>query len=121
LAKIGGALIRDQRSPSPLTANDACVRDTTWASPARARRHASAFEFHCGKPPPAAVPRTTAFLASVLDYDAAATPRRLQVGTGIGVDFHADSDLDDARCFPGHNISLCSGMNMSRTLRMDSI
>jgi hypothetical protein len=44
-------------------------------------------------------------MASVLDYDAAATPRRLQVGTGVGVDFHADSDLDDARCFPSHDVS----------------
>jgi hypothetical protein len=42
---------------------------------------------------------------SVLDYDAAATPRRLQVGAGVGVDFHADSDLDDARCFPSHDVS----------------
>jgi hypothetical protein len=52
-------------------------------------------------------------------HDGAAMPRRLQVGTGV--DFHADSDLDDARCFSGHDISPCDGMNMSRTLRMDSI
>jgi hypothetical protein len=62
-----------------------------------------------------------AFKASVLDYDLAATPRRLQVGTGVGVDFHADSDLDDARCFPGHDVSPFGGMNMSRKLWMDSL
>jgi hypothetical protein len=42
-------------------------------------------------------------MATVLDYDAAATPRRLQVGAGVGVDFHADGDFDDARCFPSHS------------------
>jgi hypothetical protein len=84
-------------------------------------RHASAFELHCGKPPPAAATRRTAFKASVLDYEVAATPRRLQVGTGVGVDFHADSDLDDARCFPGHDVSPFGEMNMSRNLWMDSI
>jgi hypothetical protein len=57
-----------------------------------------------------------AFKASVLDYDLAATPRRLQVGTGVGVDFHADSDLDDARCFPSHDVSPCGAVNMLRNL-----
>ena len=33
-------------------------------SPARARRQASAFEFHWGKPPPAAAPKTTALTAA---------------------------------------------------------
>jgi hypothetical protein len=47
-------------------------------------------------------PRTTALMATVLDYDAAATPRLLHVGAGVGVDFHADSDLDNARCLPSH-------------------
>jgi hypothetical protein len=71
--------------------------------------------------PSAAAPRTTAFKASLLDYDVAATPRRLQVGTGVGVDFHADSDFDDTRCFPGHDVSPFGGMNMLRNLWMDSI
>jgi hypothetical protein len=60
-------------------------------------------------------------MASVLDYDAAATPRRLQVGAGVGVDFHADSDLDDARCFPGHDVSPWGGMHLSRNLWMVSM
>src|SRR6266403_2228647 len=42
------------------TASDACERTLAAASPARARRQAAAFEFHCGNPPPAAEPRTTA-------------------------------------------------------------
>jgi hypothetical protein len=44
-------------------------------------------------------------MATVLDYYAAATPRKLQVSAGIGVDFHADGDLNDARCFPSRGIS----------------
>src|SRR5260221_11590553 len=74
-------------------------------SPARARRHASAFEVHCGRPRPATASRTTVFLATALDDGAAATPPRLQVGAGVGVDCHADGHLDDARCFPGHDVS----------------
>src|ERR1700704_1128479 len=100
--RSGEALIRNQRSPSPLTARDACVRGVTPISPARARRQASAFEFHWGKPPPAAAPRTTALIAAVLLYSTALRPRRLQVGAGVGVDFHADGDFDDTRCFPSH-------------------
>jgi hypothetical protein len=68
-----------------------------------------------------AAPRTMAFMASVLDYDAAATPRSLQVGASIGVDFHADCDLDDARCFPSHDVSPWGGMHMSRNLWMGSM
>src|SRR5207342_3750600 len=93
--RSGEALIRNQRSPSPLTASDAWVLGATPASPARARRQASAFEFHWGKPPPAAAPRTTALIAAVLLYPAAPGPQSLlrQVGAGVGVDFHADGDL----------------------------
>src|SRR5258708_6156133 len=40
------AKIRNQRSPSPLMPRDAWLRATTPGSPARARRQASAFEFH---------------------------------------------------------------------------
>src|SRR5258708_14060133 len=99
--RSGEALIRNQRSPSPLTASDAWLRGIASASPARARRQASAFEFHWGNPPPAAAPRTTAFI----DYTAARRPWRLQIGAGVGVDFHADGDLDDTRCFPSHGFS----------------
>src|SRR5580704_7464449 len=88
-------------------ASDAWLRATTPASPARARRQASAFEFHWGIPPPAAAPRTTALIAAVLPYSAALGPRRLQmqVGAGVGVDFHADGDLDNTGRFPGHGLS----------------
>jgi hypothetical protein len=26
----------------------------------------------------------------------------LEVGAGVGIDFHANRDLDDLRCFPSH-------------------
>src|SRR5690348_10712415 len=108
--KSGEALIRNQRSPSPLTARDAWVRRFAPGSPERARRQPSAFEFHCGKPPPAAAPNTTALTAA--SYGSGAPqrgPRQgrlrglfLEVGAGVGVDFHADGDLDDTRFLPSH-------------------
>src|SRR5215471_5606899 len=105
--RSGEALIRNQRSPSPLTASDAWVRAVTPGAPSRARRHATAFEFHWGKPPPAAAPRTTALIATVLeeDYPAGRGTRRLQVGAGVGVDLHADGNLDNTRGFPSHGRS----------------
>jgi hypothetical protein len=27
---------------------------------------------------------------------------KLEVGAGVGIDFHADRNLDDPRCFPSH-------------------
>src|SRR5437899_9567330 len=105
--RSGEALIRNQRSPSPLTASDAWLRGVAFLSPARARRQASALEFHWGKPPPAAAPRTTAFISTAAHDNAAAKPRRLQmqIGASVGVDFHADGDFDDTRCFPSHGAS----------------
>jgi hypothetical protein len=45
-------------------------------------------------------------MATVADYRAATRPRRLlKVGAGVGVDFHADGDLDDAWRFPSHGVS----------------
>src|SRR6185312_10565578 len=112
--KSGEALIRNQRSPSPLTASEAWVRRFAPGSPERARRQPSAFEFHCGKPPPAAAPNTTALTAASYGQlrPPGAPPRGpvqsrlrglfLEVGAGVGVDFHADSDLDDTRFLPSH-------------------
>src|SRR5260221_3248064 len=57
--RSGEAFSRNQLSPSTETAKDAWVRDFAATSPARARRQAGVFEFHWGKPPPAAEPSTT--------------------------------------------------------------
>ena len=106
LAKIGRGVDQEPAHTLAAQARDAWVPGATPASPARARRQASAFEFHWGKPPPpAAAPRTTALIAAVLLYPTDLKPRRLQVGAGVGVDFHADGDLDDTRCFPSHGVS----------------
>src|SRR5690242_1239465 len=89
-------------------AKEAWVRGAASRSPARARRHASAFEFHWGKPPPAAAPRTTAFIAAAIDYPAAMplrAQRWLEIGAGVGIDFHADGNLDDARGLPSHGFA----------------
>src|ERR1700731_1120670 len=50
--------MRNQCSPSALTAIEACVLRSSGCSP-RAFRHTSQPQFHCGTPPPAAAPRTT--------------------------------------------------------------
>src|SRR3954464_7082011 len=108
--RSGEALIRNQRSPSPLTANNAWVRRAAPGSPARARRQASALEFHWGKPPPAAAPNTTALTAAPYrSIEPQRGPKQsrsgglfLEVGASVGVDLHADGDLDDPWFLPGH-------------------
>src|SRR6476659_6901347 len=52
----GEALPRNQRTPSALTAIEDCVRGCASAGSSRAMRHVGHQQFHCGKPPPAAVP-----------------------------------------------------------------
>src|SRR5579864_8328298 len=49
------ALTKTQRSPSPLTASAAVVRDGIFF--ARAASQFGQLQFHCGSPPPAALPR----------------------------------------------------------------
>ena len=67
LGKIGEALINTQFSPSAVTARLAWVRGRTRASPAHAKRHVGQRQFHCGKPPPAAEPRTRAVSRPIQD------------------------------------------------------
>src|SRR5512140_38091 len=52
----GDALPRNHRTPSALTAIEDCVRACARAGSSRAMRHVGHQQFHCGKPPPAAVP-----------------------------------------------------------------
>jgi len=60
-------LINSQLSPSAVTARLAWVRGRTRASPAHAKRHVGQRQFHCGKPPPAAEPRTRAVNRPIQD------------------------------------------------------
>jgi hypothetical protein len=53
--KSGEALIRNQRSPSPEIAVLDCVCGAIF--PVRAPTQFAQLQFHCGRPPPAALPR----------------------------------------------------------------
>src|SRR6478609_11956643 len=54
----GEALSKNQESPSALTATDSCVRACARMLPRRTPTQFGQPQFHCGKPPPAAEPKT---------------------------------------------------------------
>jgi cytochrome c556 len=92
-------LINNQFSPSAVTARLAWVRGRTRASPAHAKRHVGQRQFHCGKPPPAAEPRTRAVNRPIQDRRECAES---ELGRQISVDLEADADLNEARGCPRH-------------------
>src|SRR6266851_4795855 len=102
--RSGAAFRTNQSLLLADTASEACVRACAALSPCRARLQPGAFEFHCGKPPPAAEPRTTARTIGL--------PRRIRrrrrveslfdLGAGVRVDLQPDGDLDDDGCLPLH-------------------
>ena len=98
--RSGAALIKTQLSPSPVTARLVCVRGRARASPAHASRHVGQRQFHCGKPPPAADPKTMA--ARRVIQEMTRDRADLELGRQVAVDFEADADLDERRCGPGH-------------------
>jgi hypothetical protein len=84
------------------------VRGFAAGSPARARRQAEVFEFHCGKPPPAAAPSTMTRNAGPPGYGS--VQFRSDLGAGVRVDLQPDSDLDDARLLPLFHADLLSNI-----------
>src|SRR3954447_7697055 len=54
----GEALSKNQAAPSALIATDSCVRATAASEPLRTPTQLGQPQFHCGKPPPAAEPKT---------------------------------------------------------------
>src|SRR5437899_4685842 len=54
----GDASIRIQLAASALIATDDCVRERALIRPRRNPSQLRQLQFHCGKPPPAAEPRT---------------------------------------------------------------
>lgn len=56
LRMSGEAFKRNQFLPFALIATLDCVRARTRPFPARASWHTTQLQFHCGTPPPAAVP-----------------------------------------------------------------
>jgi len=68
-ARISGeALSRNQRSPSAEIATDSCVRARAFSDPTRKPLQLPQPQFHCGKPPPAAEPRTRSCTELAPDY-----------------------------------------------------
>lgn len=61
----GEALIRTQLRESVLTAIEDWVRDVALSVPSRIPRQLGQLQFHCGKPPPAAAPRTRTLISSL--------------------------------------------------------
>ena len=111
----GEALIRNQETPSALTATDSCVRGLASAVDARTNRQLAQPQFHCGKPPPAAEPSTRTrnwrrrlVAGSVSGRRRLGPRRRGTPGVAIAevalipADFRAHVDLDEGRGFPFH-------------------
>ena len=74
-ARISGEQLRSsQRTPSALTATHSCVRAEARTRPSRTPRQFGQPQFHCGKPPPAAEPRTRITMSS--PTNTTALPRR---------------------------------------------
>jgi hypothetical protein len=111
--RSGDALIKTQFSPSPVTARLACVRGRTRGSPAQARRHTGQRQFHCGKPPPPAEPRTMAVRRPNSRLRQAR--QDLELGRQVAVDLEPNADFDERRCGPGHRRSfeLCHAWTLS--------
>ena len=78
------------------------VRLTTRLSPDQKSSHMAQRQFHCGKPPPAADPRTTTFIAASLRPQMAAHQSNLNFGREIVVDLEADADFANNRLGPAH-------------------
>src|SRR5229473_2493318 len=74
----GEALNTNQRSWSALMAIDDCVLEWHGREPSRAARQFGQPQFHCGKPPPAAEPRTRTHTALVALSSAEAELLHLQ-------------------------------------------
>src|SRR5262245_24038127 len=91
-----------QDFPSMLTAMLDCVRLTTRLSPDQKSSHMPQRQFHCGKPPPAADPSTTIFIAASLRPQMAAYQSNLDLGREIVVDLEADADFANNRLGPAH-------------------
>ena len=95
--------------PSALIASEDCVRGRARSGSDRARAQTSQLQFHCGKPPPAAAPKTRirmqkdgpkllpALLSNNRDQLA-----ELIFSASVAVDFHTNSDFNNFRLVPAH-------------------
>jgi hypothetical protein len=90
-----------------------------FGSQARARRQFSQLQFHWGKPPPAADPRTITLIAHDMVTGGAAADHRLpgsELRAGVAVDFHADGNLNDLRALPLSHVDPSFPVSETKTL-----
>src|SRR5579863_5535422 len=93
----------------PLTAMGDCVLARALRVPARTPAQLRQLQFHCGKPPPAADPRTRILMRSDSAGGACAAtathaPRASRSAMGdIHRDFHAKAEVNRQRSFPLHD------------------
>src|SRR3954462_9238714 len=120
----GDALSKNHESPSALSATDSCVRATARMVPRRTPTQLGQPQFHCGKPPPAAEPKTriNTFLlraaALLVHVHVHASKGRCNerrcsqpvvVFSLIGSNLCAHVDLFEARRFPVHDCAFQGG------------
>src|SRR6185436_8632806 len=101
----GEALSRNQCSPSLLTATDSCMRAVAATVPSRRPRQLPQPQFHWGKPPPAAEPRTRnrtrgAQLLGVVASLGSGGLVAAAVVTLVAADLGAHVDLFESGSFP---------------------
>src|SRR6478735_2641603 len=111
----GDALSKNQESPSALTATDSCVRASARMLPRRTPTQFGQPQFHCGKPPPAAEPKTrmNTFLLPAAEASPASERQRpcderlysetVVVFSLVRTNLCAHVDLFEARRFPVHD------------------
>src|SRR5215470_1284347 len=124
--RSGDAPSRNQTTPSGEKASCVWVRAVARREPARRPEQFRQAQFHCGKPPPAAEPRTlmcisgndhsgkeregparakkeagNAFRPGKFDKEGLAGPR-LNFSVGVGADFAVQIDFFMLRCGPFH-------------------
>src|SRR6478736_102943 len=133
----GEALSKNQESPSALTATDSCVRACARMLPRRTPTQFGQPQFHCGKPPPAAEPKTRintmvlpaaarrhtrndASVKQVRRCNGQRCSQTVVVFSLIGTNLCAHVDLFEARRFPVHDRGLSGRRTKRSPLLWDS-
>src|SRR5262249_53596741 len=112
--RSGEAPSKNQAEPSGEKAICACPRGRARSVPARRPLQLRQEQFHCGRPPPAAEPRTLIRMEVLVDGwggrwvstsrsgQVETSGRDLQFSVGVRADFTVESDLFVLRCDPFH-------------------
>ena len=100
----GLLMLRENSAPLPLSAIEDCVRACARSVPRRRPSQLRQLQFHCGKPPPAAEPRTwicTSCTCRKRHTDDAGVPLASAVGD-VHRDFEAETHVGCLRGLPLH-------------------